>query len=64
MVRGSFGNYTELHRLLLLQHQASAHKPYPWEYWPREEGRSECGYVSSFLIFGGFCKNSALSRSG
>jgi len=45
MVRGSFSNYTELHRLILMQHQASAHKPYPWEYWPREEGRSECGYV-------------------
>ena len=49
-MRGSIDNYTELHRLLLLQHQASAHKPYPWEYWPREEGRSECGYVSSFDI--------------
>ena len=55
MVRGSFINYTELHRLLLLQHQASAHKPYPWEYWPREEGHYG-GYVSSFLIFRGFWK--------
>ena len=31
--------------MLVLQHQAASHKPYPWEYWPREEGRSECGYV-------------------
>ncbi len=22
-----------------------SHKPYPWEYWPLEDGRSECGYV-------------------
>lgn len=19
--------------------------PYPWDYWPHEDGRSECGYV-------------------
>ena len=21
------------------------HSPYPWDYWPHEESRSECGYV-------------------
>lgn len=21
------------------------HSPYPWDYWPHEDGRSECGYV-------------------
>ena len=45
MVRGCLANYSVLHGLLVLQHQAASHKPYPWEYWPREEGRSECGYV-------------------
>ena len=45
MVRGSLANYSVLHRLLVLQHAAPAHKPYPWEYWPREEGRSECGHA-------------------
>lgn len=45
MVRGSLANYAVLHRRLVLQHAAPAHKPYPWEYWPREEQRSECGYV-------------------
>ena len=45
MVRGCLANYSALHGLLVQQHQAASHKPYPWEYWPREEGRSECGYV-------------------
>ena len=45
MVRGSLANYAVLHRRLVLQHAAPAHKPYPWEYWPREEQRSDCGYV-------------------
>lgn len=22
-----------------------AHTPYPWDYWPHEDGRSKCGYV-------------------
>ena len=45
MIRGCLANYSVLHRLLVCQHQAGSHKSYPWEYWPREEGRSECGYV-------------------
>ena len=45
MVRGCRANYGRLHGLLVGQHGLGAHKPYPWEYWPREEGRSEVGYV-------------------
>jgi ubiquitin carboxyl-terminal hydrolase 34 len=30
---------------LLEHHQPGPHSPYPWDYWPAEEGRSECGYV-------------------
>ena len=45
MIRGCLPNYSVLHGLLVSQHKAASHKSYPWEYWPREEGRSECGYV-------------------
>ena len=24
---------------------ADSHAPYPWDYWPHEDGRSKCGYV-------------------
>ena len=34
--------------------QAASHKSYPWEYWPREEGRSECGHVG-LLNLGATC---------
>lgn len=27
------------------QHQPSSHNPYPWDYWPHEDGRAQCGYV-------------------
>ena len=30
---------------LLEQTAASRHSPYPWDYWPHEDGRSDCGYV-------------------
>jgi len=45
LVKGCLDNYEALHGLLLTQHVPGAHKPYPWEYWPLEQGRSECGYV-------------------
>eukprot|EP00095_Tigriopus_kingsejongensis_P002851 maker-scaffold442_size170051-snap-gene-0.33 protein:Tk02851 transcript:maker-scaffold442_size170051-snap-gene-0.33-mRNA-1 annotation:"hypothetical protein TcasGA2_TC009817" len=45
MCKGSIENYFILHNKLLEQHHSSSHKPYPWEYWPRDDGRSECGYV-------------------
>uniref|UniRef100_A0A1I8NBN6 ubiquitinyl hydrolase 1 n=1 Tax=Musca domestica TaxID=7370 RepID=A0A1I8NBN6_MUSDO len=38
-------NYTFLHQKLLAQHTPGPMPPYPWDYWPRDEGRSECGYV-------------------
>ena len=34
--------------------QAASHKSYPWEYWPREEGRSECDHVG-LLNLGATC---------
>ena len=45
MCKGCSANYLLLHGKLMDIHRAEAHKPYPWEYWPREDGRSECGYV-------------------
>ena len=27
------------------QHSSTSHKAYPWEHWPKDDGRSECGYV-------------------
>lgn len=54
MVRGCAANYSTLHQLLITQHQAASHKSYPWEYWPREEGRSECGHVG-LLNLGATC---------
>lgn len=38
-------NYIFLHCKLLAQHTPGPKPPYPWDYWPRDEGRSECGYV-------------------
>ncbi len=45
MTKGSLGNYLILHGRLLDQHRAATHIPYAWEYWPRDDGRAECGYV-------------------
>ncbi|KAJ8971929.1 hypothetical protein NQ314_000472, partial [Rhamnusium bicolor] len=45
MVKGSPQNYAVLHEKLLKQHQPGPNSPYPWDYWPHEDGRSECGYV-------------------
>ena len=45
MAKGCLPNYMLLHGKLLEQHDSEAHKPYPWEYWPKDDGRSECGYV-------------------
>ena len=45
MAKGCLANYTILHERLLEQHSSDAHKPYPWEYWPKDDGRSDCGYV-------------------
>ncbi|XP_035892637.1 ubiquitin carboxyl-terminal hydrolase puf isoform X2 [Anopheles stephensi] len=45
MCRNAPKNYLLLHGKLMQQHRAGPHSPYPWDYWPQEEGRSECGYV-------------------
>lgn len=45
LVKGAPENYMILHNKLLAHHQPGPHSPYPWDYWPAEEGRSECGYV-------------------
>lgn len=45
LVRGSPDNYRILHEKLLEQHKPGPHSPYPWDYWPHEDGRSDCGYV-------------------
>ena len=45
MVRGSFSNYSLLHSRLMGQHAPESHKPYPWEYWPIDDCRADCGYV-------------------
>ncbi|XP_033107296.1 ubiquitin carboxyl-terminal hydrolase 34-like [Anneissia japonica] len=38
-------NYTILHKRMLNQHRPGSHIPYPWQYWPLDDGRSPCGYV-------------------
>lgn len=43
--RNAPNNFSILHSKLLKQHQSGPHSPYPWDYWPRDDGRSECGYV-------------------
>ncbi|KAI4467227.1 ubiquitin carboxyl-terminal hydrolase [Holotrichia oblita] len=45
LVKGAPDNYYMLHEKLLKQHQPGPNSPYPWDYWPHEDGRSECGYV-------------------
>ncbi|XP_067617273.1 ubiquitin carboxyl-terminal hydrolase puf [Eurosta solidaginis] len=45
LCKSSPKNYVFLHAKLLAQHTPGAKAPYPWDYWPRDEGRSECGYV-------------------
>ena len=45
MVKGSVDNYTILHEKMMKQHSKDSHAPYPWDYWPHEDGRSKCGYV-------------------
>ncbi|XP_032664565.1 ubiquitin carboxyl-terminal hydrolase puf isoform X2 [Odontomachus brunneus] len=45
LVKFAPGNYRILHEKLLAQHRPGPHSPYPWDYWPHEDGRSDCGYV-------------------
>lgn len=45
LVKSAPDNYRLLHEKLLAQHRPGPHSPYPWDYWPHEDGRSDCGYV-------------------
>ncbi|XP_050445731.1 ubiquitin carboxyl-terminal hydrolase 34 isoform X2 [Cataglyphis hispanica] len=45
LVKSTPDNYRMLHEKLLAQHRPGPHSPYPWDYWPHEDGRSDCGYV-------------------
>ncbi|KAL6440116.1 hypothetical protein ACFW04_003021 [Cataglyphis niger] len=45
LVKSAPDNYRMLHEKLLAQHRPGPHSPYPWDYWPHEDGRSDCGYV-------------------
>lgn len=45
LVKSAPENYKLLHEKLLIQHKPGLHPPYSWDYWPHEDGRSDCGYV-------------------
>ncbi|XP_074662968.1 ubiquitin carboxyl-terminal hydrolase 34-like [Tubulanus polymorphus] len=45
LVKGSYDNYVQLHQMVLAQHSKDAHSVYPWDHWPHDDGRSNCGYV-------------------
>uniref|UniRef100_A0A2H1VQW4 ubiquitinyl hydrolase 1 n=1 Tax=Spodoptera frugiperda TaxID=7108 RepID=A0A2H1VQW4_SPOFR len=45
LVRGAPDNYMVLHNKLMEHHKPGPQSSYPWDYWPAEESRSECGYV-------------------
>ncbi|CAG4931724.1 unnamed protein product [Parnassius apollo] len=45
LVRGAPDNYMVLHNKLMEHHKPGPQSGYPWDYWPAEESRSECGYV-------------------
>ncbi|CAG0880480.1 unnamed protein product [Cyprideis torosa] len=45
VAKDSVENYSHLLDYLMLQHKPGVHEVFPWEYWPQDELRSECGYV-------------------
>ncbi|XP_075983253.1 ubiquitinyl hydrolase 1 puf [Anticarsia gemmatalis] len=45
LVKGAPDNYMVLHNKLMEHHKPGPSSSYPWDYWPAEESRSECGYV-------------------
>lgn len=45
LVRDNYENYKCLHEILIQQHTYKTHVPYAWDYWPRDDVRSSCGYV-------------------
>ncbi|XP_076442216.1 ubiquitin carboxyl-terminal hydrolase 34-like isoform X2 [Babylonia areolata] len=42
--KGSSENYSILQQLLLAQNMKDSHLPYPFEYWPQDNGRSKAGF--------------------
>jgi len=52
--KGCETNHYTLLNLLLDQHKSSSHAPYPWDYWPHDGCRSDCGYVG-LLNLGATC---------
>ncbi|XP_037876167.1 ubiquitin carboxyl-terminal hydrolase puf isoform X2 [Bombyx mori] len=45
LVKGAPDNYMVLHHKLMEHHKPGPSSSYPWDYWPAEESRSECGFV-------------------
>ncbi|KAG6460492.1 hypothetical protein O3G_MSEX012016 [Manduca sexta] len=45
LVRGAPDNYMVLHHKLMEHHKPGPSCSYPWDYWPAEESRSECGFA-------------------
>ncbi|KAL5285273.1 USP34 family protein [Megaselia abdita] len=45
LCKTSANNFKFLHTKLIEQHRPGPHAPYPWDYWPRDDVRSDCGYV-------------------
>ncbi|XP_041969100.1 ubiquitin carboxyl-terminal hydrolase puf [Aricia agestis] len=45
LVRGAPDNYMVLHHKLMEHHKPGPASCYPWDYWPAEESRSECGFA-------------------
>ena len=43
--KDSEDNFMTLANLLLEQHRSSSHPSYPWDFWPHDDCRSDCGYV-------------------
>ncbi|RWS07088.1 hypothetical protein B4U79_12772 [Dinothrombium tinctorium] len=45
LIRTSEENHISLIKLLCEQHSSTSHSTYPWDYWPHDDCRSDCGYV-------------------
>ncbi|XP_012941309.1 ubiquitin carboxyl-terminal hydrolase 34 [Aplysia californica] len=45
MCSGNMKHYSLAVDKFMKQNTREAHAPYPWEYWPQEDGRAKCGYV-------------------
>ncbi|XP_014226620.1 ubiquitin carboxyl-terminal hydrolase 34 isoform X1 [Trichogramma pretiosum] len=45
LVKSAPENYKILREKLLDQHKPGMRTPFTWDYWPHDDGRSDCGYV-------------------